>query len=266
MLDNIYGKPFRFYANRFEEWLSGGRLVRNEKCNVEIIADIVNGNINIQLRGAHCIPIVKEFSFDLGMPLFSVLSDRIQYFSSIVNNSMVPMVCHIFDKPELYVRFAMTNPDRLIEFYGRMELFTSDKKQDNDIFPITFNSCIHARYERGNLIGGEQLCHRVVEIVKNTNGCKGYNIEPNRGYIVKIFNPEIGRAQMADKPMDIVSQTADCIEFRGYPLQAMGPFGWETVDYSEYGMKVHFIDGRILKCVLYMYDRDTYIEYIGFDF
>ena len=66
--------------------------------------------------------ILKSFEFETTG--FCVLSDRVQYaYETSDFNPIVPMICNIFYKGDNieYVRFAMTNPDRLIEFYGYME-------------------------------------------------------------------------------------------------------------------------------------------------
>lgn len=89
----------------------------------------------------------------------------------------------------------------------------------------------------------------------------GYKLEVGKGYIVKLFNDDLGKPNMSDKPMIVVSKTDTCIELRGFKIEAMTPFGWQEVDYSDYGLKVWYINDKISKCVLYMYDRNIRIEY-----
>ena len=60
--------------------------------------------------------------------------------------------------------------------------------------------------------------------------------------------------------MDLISYSADKLEFRGFPIEAQSPFGWMRLDYQNYGFIVFLKDGEIEKCQLHMYDRNTYIE------
>ena len=48
---------------------------------------------------------------------------------------------------------------------------------------------------------GLQECFRTVCVEKNINGCNGYKLESGVGYIVKVFNDDLGRPNMSDKPM-----------------------------------------------------------------
>lgn len=66
---------------------------------------------------------------------------------------------------------------------------------------------------------------------------------------------------MSDKPMIVVRKTDSCIELRGFPIKAWSPLGWQEVDYSDYGFVVYYEHGKVIKCILHMYDRNTYIEY-----
>lgn len=142
------------------------------------------------------------------------------------------------------------------------------KKQDNKrqkidtVEPFVFKSNCHQRYENGQPVMGLQKCMRTVSVEKNTKGCKGYRLNPGIGYIVKIYNDDIGRANMSDKPMKVVRKTGTFVELRGFPIEAMSPFGWQEVDYSDYGFFVYYKNSQIEKCVLHMYDRNVRIEYI----
>lgn len=144
--------------------------------------------------------------------------------------------------------------------------FFNDVFGENDdklsaLVPLSFQSNCHQRYLNNTPQKELQICLRTVTIEKNTNGCKGYKIAPGVGYIVKLFNDELGKPTMSDKPMKVVRETDDFIELRGFPIEAMGPFGWQEVDYSDYGFYVYLKNGAVAKCVLHMYDRDTRIEY-----
>ena len=57
---------------------------------------------------------------------------------------------------------------------------------------------------------------------------------------------------MSDKPMKVVTKSADIVELRGFPIMAQSPFGWQDVDYSDYGFVVYYKNGQVEKCVLHM--------------
>lgn len=127
--------------------------------------------------------------------------------------------------------------------------------------PFVFKSNQHQRYEGGHPVKGLQNCLRTIRLEKNVSGCEGYIIEPGDGYIVKIYNDDLGKPNMSDKPMRIYRQSSTSVELRGYPLKAKSPFGWMDVDYSDYGFIIYFENGHVSKCSLHMYDRDTFIDY-----
>lgn len=129
------------------------------------------------------------------------------------------------------------------------------------IEPFVFKSNCHQRYENGYPIMELQECFRTIRVDKNINGCAGYQLEPGVGYIVKVFNDDLGKPNMSDKPMKIVRKTENSVELRGFPIKAMSPFGWQDVDYSVYGFMVYYEHGKVSRCVLHMYDKNTYIEY-----
>lgn len=144
----------------------------------------------------------------------------------------------------------------------RQEHLKAEKEQAESMQPFTFQSFCHQRYENGSPVQGLQECPRTVSVVKNTNGCPGYRLQPGIGYIVKIYNDDLGKPNMSDKPMKVVRKTDDRVELRGFPIEAQSPFGWQEVDYSDYGFIVHYKNGQIDKCVLHMYDRNIRIEYM----
>lgn len=127
--------------------------------------------------------------------------------------------------------------------------------------PFTFKSNCHQRYENNVPVNGLQKCIRSIIVVKNTNGCSGYKLEPYIGYIIKIFNDDMGIPNMSDKPMKIIRKTENMVELRGFPIEAMSPLGWQKVDNSNYGLVVYYKNGNVEKCILHMYERNTYIEY-----
>lgn len=136
------------------------------------------------------------------------------------------------------------------------------KEQACSIEPFVFKSNCHQRYEKNQPVMGLQECIRTITVEKNTNGCRGYKLEPGKGYIVKVYNDDQNKPNMSDKPMVIVRKTDTTIELRGFPIEAQTPFGWQEVDYRDYGLFVYYKDGQVDKCVLHMYDRDVRIEYM----
>lgn len=141
---------------------------------------------------------------------------------------------------------------------------SSTKKSDGQtqqFEPFIFKSDCHQRYENGVPKMGLQKCFRTISVEKNTNGCNGYRLEPGIGYIVKVFNDDLGMPNMSDKPMKVVRKTENSVELRGFPIEAMSPFGWQEVDYSVYGFVVYYEHGEVRKCILHMYDRNIQIEY-----
>lgn len=126
---------------------------------------------------------------------------------------------------------------------------------------VRFSSNAHQRFESGNPVMGHQSCGRLVTVEHNNNGCDGYRLTPNDGYIVRIHNLDVDKPNMSPKPMRLVSMSNKKIELRGYPVQAMTPFGWDNFDLSDYGMTL-VLDGSSLKqCTLHMFDRNVDIEY-----
>ena len=128
-----------------------------------------------------------------------------------------------------------------------------------DVF--VFESNEHQRYEYGSPVMGLQKCLRTIVVEANKNGCEGYKIKPGDGYVVKIYNNDTSNSQMSAKPMRLFQVTDSFIELRGYPLLVFSLFGWQPLDYSTYGFFIHYANGRITHCDLYMFDRNVRIEY-----
>lgn len=135
------------------------------------------------------------------------------------------------------------------------------REETTSMTPFVFHSNCHQRYQNGSPVMGLQECDRTVTVEKNTSGCPGYRLQPGIGYIVKIFNNDLGKPNMSDKPMVVVRKTDTSVELRGFPIEAQTPFGWQEVDYRDYGLIVHYENGKVSRCVLHMYDRNTFIEY-----
>lgn len=283
-LDDIYGKGFRFVVDRYEVW-SNQMCIDEGELEGEIVAEVKGDKIIFTISGAEHLDIVKTPSMNLSNPQSQVLkskesplisSDRIQYVANNIINENDPYICHLFYENGRisYVRFALLNtdssawaiptPSRLYEFYGDMVELTDSTKANSsslEFAPFVFRSTCHQRYESIVPVMGLQHCLRTVSVEKNINGCSGYKIQPGDGYIVKVFNNDTGRPNMSDKPMRVKSISKDMVLLQGYPLLAMSPFGWMEVNYEDYGLEVHYRNGEIEKCILHMYERDTFIEY-----
>lgn len=109
-------KNFQFRSNRYEEW-QAGQCISQGSVDVLITAEANGDGLHVELTNIGNLRIVKSFSFEK----CDILPDRVQFVHGSYDfNPIVPFVCHIFYNGTTisYVRFAMTNPDRLIEFYG----------------------------------------------------------------------------------------------------------------------------------------------------
>lgn len=132
-----------------------------------------------------------------------------------------------------------------------------------------FKSSDHLRYENGvHVAGPHGGANRAVKVEPNLNGCNGYNIPSGEGYIVTIYNLDgphpiwQNNVQMSPKPMQVVSQSADKIVLRGYPVQAMSPFGWIDFNGQDYGLTIYLKNEEVDKCMLHMHNRKVDLEYL----
>lgn len=138
---------------------------------------------------------------------------------------------------------------------------SAPKTAELSIAPFVFESNQHQRYENGNPVQGLQECPRTIKIEKNVNGCSGYQLKNGDGYIVRMINGDTGQPQMSAKPMRVIKSTVTEVILRGYMVSAQTPFGFQDSDMSDYGLTVSLEDGKVVKCVLHMYDRNADIEY-----
>lgn len=121
-MTKIYKNNFRFIADRYEEW-QAGRCISKGPISTEIVAEVYGDTIHFELDEIEELKILTSFDFLCGEEISADLGSRIQYTNATSDfNPIVPIVCHLFYSGNRieYVRFAMTNPDRLIEFYGEM--------------------------------------------------------------------------------------------------------------------------------------------------
>lgn len=143
-MSSIYKKTFVFEANRFEEY-QGGICVRHGaiECTIKAhemffnsydVCSIANyntleskvggagidGGMSFSLSGNIPSGINKRFNLPI-IEEDDVLPDRVQY-GRLTNRAWrdpnEPIVCNIFNNMEC-IRFAMTSPLRIIEFYGK---------------------------------------------------------------------------------------------------------------------------------------------------
>ena len=142
-MSSIYKKSFVFEANRFEEY-QDGKCVRQGATNCtikahemffspydffsmanydELLSKVggidIDGGMSFSLSGN----IPSEINTKFNLPIIEeddVLPDRVQY-GRLTNRSWrdpkEPVVCNIFNNLEC-IRFAMTSPLRIIEFFG----------------------------------------------------------------------------------------------------------------------------------------------------
>ena len=122
MSNRFYKSNFVFVANRYEEW-QAGRCISQGPISTEIVAEVSGNEVHFELDDIGDIKMLKSFDFKIFGEDYCILPDRIQYTNDTSDfNPIVPMVCNIFYSGNTmqYVRFAMTNPDRLVEFYGTL--------------------------------------------------------------------------------------------------------------------------------------------------
>lgn len=120
-MNRFYNKSFTFRATHFEQW-QGGFCTANGPISTFIRAEVTNQKISFSLEGTDYLEIHEHVEMDLSGSC--ILHDRIQYVKGSCQwDSNEPMVCHLFirDNHIHCVRFAMTAPDRIIEFYGMEE-------------------------------------------------------------------------------------------------------------------------------------------------
>ena len=118
--NTFYNKNISYQVDRYEEWQSG-HCINNGEINLIVTGNINNDKIIFSIDGAYQLHISNNFDFNICESC--ILNDgRIQYVKAPENNinPMMPVVCHLFIRNNQidYIRFAMTNPDRLIEFHG----------------------------------------------------------------------------------------------------------------------------------------------------
>lgn len=127
----IANKPLVFNADKYEEWMSCRRISQGNTSAI-ITAIIKENQIHFKIDNADFLNMSKEATFGLASES-SDLGGRIQYIKSCnLVNLVDPIICHIFyeGKRLSCIRFAMTSPDRIIEFYGKLSSI------DGTVWPV----------------------------------------------------------------------------------------------------------------------------------
>ena len=136
-MNTLVNRSFKFASRRFEEWM-GGNCISEGSLNALITVTVDGDEVNVCLEDVDEIRIEKKISFaSIGSGLSVDLGDRLQYLNTDFNMSdpVCPVLFHVFyNGGEInYLRFAMTSPDRIIEFYGNVISFDGmDKKSINN--------------------------------------------------------------------------------------------------------------------------------------
>ena len=120
----LSNKSIQFVADRFEEWM-GGQCVSQGPSGAIIKLTATTNNIEVVVEGADSLRMHKTAMFSpISDSSISIdLGDRLQYLnpSFVQNDPLEPILCHVFYNVRTihYIRFAMSSPDRIIEFYGK---------------------------------------------------------------------------------------------------------------------------------------------------
>lgn len=115
----IYKKSISFHVDRFEEW-QGGQCINRGNLNFDLHLIVRGDNISVDIPEHEKFRIHHYANFPfMGS---DVLEDRVQYVDApgASTDPTKPIVLHIFVKNGKidYIRFAMSFPDRIVEFYG----------------------------------------------------------------------------------------------------------------------------------------------------
>ena len=127
-MNYLANKSLRFIADRFEEW-SGGMCISQGPIKAEITATADKNGVRFEVIGADNLRMCKHASFapisEGGMSMD--MGTRLQYFNPAFSEGdpLDLIVCHVFYEGRTisYIRFAMSFPDRIIEFYGNTVSF-----------------------------------------------------------------------------------------------------------------------------------------------
>ncbi len=120
----LANKSFVFLSDRYEEWM-GGSCISQGSISAKITSNADENGITFVVEGADSLRMKKQVIFapidasgvsmDMGI--------RLQYLNPIFRQGdpLDVILCHVFYEGRTisYIRFAMSYPDRIIEFYGK---------------------------------------------------------------------------------------------------------------------------------------------------
>lgn len=204
----IYRNNFVFIADRYEEW-QGGRCISSDDLDVTITAEVKDDKIHFELSTVGSLRILKSFDFEILDYHGSVLPDRVQYLHNTQDfNPVFPIVCNIFYQDDNidYVRFAMTNPDRIIEFYGYMDELgqPSIGRSPQSITPAVTADSIVSELQSYGMLNKEAIMERVVNLYNNNCSVatveEAYAVLESLKLFAKVYDLEV--KEMEEKGMD----------------------------------------------------------------
>lgn len=152
-LDSLFKKSISFHVERFEEW-QAGQCINKGLLDFDIHLIAKSDQISVDIPQATKFNLTEHASFNFNES--QVLDDRIQYCNAPFSSTdpTRPILLHIFVKNEKieYIRFAMSFPDRIVEFYGTQIISETSnpknfnvvtcKASDSDDYKLTFLSSL----------------------------------------------------------------------------------------------------------------------------
>lgn len=192
MKNRFFKTNFIFVANRYEEWQSG-RCISQGSINTEIIAEVNGNNIHFELDNIGDIRMLTSFDFEIFDENYGILPDRIQYVHSTSDfNPIVPIVCNIFYSGSTmqYVRFAMTNPDRLVEFYGSLVKLgqpSTGKRSNTAVSPAQTAETILNELRSYGMVQPDAIMERAVKLYNDNANVASISQAKNIIESLKLF-------------------------------------------------------------------------------
>lgn len=261
-------QSFYFQPSRYELWIDGSLLNSGKTDQVIRAAAIIeNGEekIKINFDDSKLHHELKQFNiFDK----FITSNDRLQLVTIPVDTNVecvgLLMMQHLvgftrqkknFDRNEPYccnlftingviskVTFSYSNPEKLLEFY-------SEPQERDLVLNFIFESSDHIRYENGIHVSGPHGgAKRVIKVSPNQTGGEGYSIT---------ILDNMNNIQMSTKQMRITSVESTKIILKGFGNDELG------YTFTDYGLTVHHNNGQMVKCTLYLFDRNVCIDYLS---
>lgn len=187
-MNRYFKRNFIFAANHYEEW-QGGHCLNQGHIKCVITAEFSGDLMRVFLSNIEELHILKNFEFEMDGSM--ILDDRIQYVHYTSDfNPLVPIVCHLFFANGTIdcVRFAMTNPDRIIEFYGKLEKL-DQQNSHHDEYTKTLSTAqgIMNELKSYGMLSIAPLMERAVKLYNNNSNV--HNLEQARSIVeaLKLF-------------------------------------------------------------------------------